>query len=157
MPLTDAPFKRVAVGLTGPISPPSTSEHRYNLALVDYATRYPEATALKIDTPTVAEAVVDMLSRLGIPEEILSDLGTQFLSEGMEKANRVLSIRHLTTTPYHPMCNGLVERFNGTLKSMLKKLSAVQPRQCHRYINVLLFAYREVPQESTGFSPFEQL
>ena len=55
------------------------------------------------------------------------------------------------------MCNGLVERFNGTLKAMLKKLCAEQPRQWHRFINALLFAYREVPQESTGFSPFELL
>ena len=130
MPLIDQPYKRVAVDLVGPISPPSENGHQYILTLVDYATRYPEAIALKrIDTPTVAEALVDMFSRLGIPEEILSDLGTQFVSECMEEVNRLLSIRHLTTTPYHPMCNGLVERFNGTLKSMLKKLCAEQPRQ----------------------------
>ena len=43
------------------------------------------------------------------------------------------------------------------LKSMLKKLCAEQPRMWHHYINALLFAYREVPQESTGFSPFELL
>ena len=30
-------------------------------------------------------------------------------------------------------------------------------RQWHRFINPLLFAYREVPQESTDFSPFELL
>ena len=40
---------------------------------------------------------------------------------------------------------------------MLKRLCSEQPRQWHRYINPLLFAYREVPQESTGFSPFELL
>ena len=100
MPLIDQPFKRVAVDLVGPISPPSENGHQYILTLVDYATRYPEAIALKrIDTPTVAEALVDMFSRLGIPEEILSDLGTQFVSECMEEVNRLLSIRHLTTTP----------------------------------------------------------
>ena len=66
--------------LVGPISPPSENGHQYILTLVDYATRYPEATALKrIDTPTVFEALVDMFSRLGILEEILSDLGTQFV------------------------------------------------------------------------------
>ena len=158
MPLIDPPFNRVAVDLVGPISPPSENGHQFILTLVDYATRYPEAIALKrIDTPTVAEALVDMFSRLGIPEEILSDLGTQFVTECMEEVSRLLSIRHLTTTPYHPMCNGLVERFNGTLKAMLKKLCAEQPRQWHRFINALLFAYREVPQESTGFSPFELL
>ncbi|KAK7484343.1 hypothetical protein BaRGS_00024468 [Batillaria attramentaria] len=158
MPLIDSPFKRVAVDLVGPISPPSEDGHRYILTLVDYATRYPEAVPLKkIDTPTVAEALVDMFSRLGIPEEILSDRGTQFISDCMEEVNRLLSIHRLTTTPYHPMCNGLVEKFNGTLKSMLKKLCAEQPRSWNRYINALLFAYREVPQDSTGFSPFELL
>jgi len=33
---------------------------------------------------------------------------------------RLLDLKQLTTTPYHPQCNGLVERFNGTLKTMLK-------------------------------------
>ena len=55
------------------------------------------------------------------------------------------------------MSNGLTEKFNGTMKSKLKRLCSEQPRQWHRYINPLLFAYREVPQESTGFSPFELL
>ncbi|KAK7110259.1 hypothetical protein V1264_014164 [Littorina saxatilis] len=156
MPLIDRPFKRVAIDLIGEIKPPSEEGHRWVLTLVDYATRYPEAVPLKkIDTETVAEALVDIFSRIGVPEEILTDLGTQFVSECMEEVNRLLSIRHLTTTPYHPMCNGLVEKFNATLKSTLKKLCSEQPRQWHRYINALLFAYREVPQESTGFSPFE--
>ncbi|KAK7095116.1 hypothetical protein V1264_006567 [Littorina saxatilis] len=156
MPLIDRPFKRVAIDLIGEIKPPSEEGHRWVLTLVDYATRYPEAVPMKkIDTETVAEALVDIFSRIGVPEEILTDLGTQFVSECMEEVNRLLSIRHLTTTPYHPMCNGLVEKFNATLKSTLKKLCSEQPRQWHRYINALLFAYREVPQESTGFSPFE--
>ena len=158
MPLIDMPFKRVAIDLIGPIKPPSEEGHRYILTLVDYATRYPEAVPLKnIDTETVAEALVDIFSRLGIPEEILSDLGTQFVSDCMKEVARLLSIKQLTTTPYHPMCNGMTEKFNGTLKTTLKRLCSEQPRQWHRYINPLLFAYREVAQESTGFSPFELL
>ena len=139
-------------------SPPSEEGHRYVLTLVDFSTRYPEAVPLKnIDTETVAVALVDIFSRLGVPEEILSDLGTQFVSDCIREVTRLLSIKQLTTTPYHPMCNGLTEKFNGTMKSMLKRLCSEQPRQWHRYINLLLFAYREVPQESTGFSPFELL
>ena len=158
MPLIDMPFKRVAIDLVGPISPPSEAGHKYILTLVDYATRYPEAVPLKnIDTETVAEALVDIFSRLGIPEEILSDLGTQFVSDCMKEVARLLSIKQLTTTPYHPMCNGLTEKFNGTLKTTLKRLCSEQPKLWHRYINPLLFAYREVAQESTGFSPFELL
>ena len=105
----------------------------------------------------MAEALLDVYGRVSVPEEVLSDLGTQFVSECMKEVTRLLSIKRLTTTPYHPICNGLVEKFNGTLKRMLRRLCSDQPRQWHRFINPLLFAYREAPQESTGFSRFELL
>ena len=57
----------------------------------------------------------------------------------------------------HPACNGLVQKFNGTLKWMLRRLCHEQPCQWHCFINPLLFAYREARQEATGFSPFELL
>ena len=158
MPLIDTPFKRVAVDIVGPIAPPSEAGHRYILTLVDYATRYPEAVPLKkITTEAVAEALLDIYSRVGIPEEVLTDQGTQFMSECMQEVSRLFSIKGLTSTPYHPICKGLVERSNGTLKSMLKRLCQDQPKQWHRLINPVLFPYREVPQESTGFSPFQLL
>ena len=141
MPLIDTPFKRVAVDIVGPIAPPSEAGHRYILTLVDYATRYPEAVPLKkITTEAVAEALLDIYSRVGIPEEVLTDQGTQFMSECMQEVSRLLSIKGLTSTPYHPICNGLVERWNGTLKSMLKRLCQDQPKQWHRLINPVLFA-----------------
>ena len=74
MPLINMPFKRVAIDLIGLINPPSEEGHQYILTLMDYATHYPKAVPLKkIDTKTVAEALVDIFSRLVIPEEILSD------------------------------------------------------------------------------------
>ena len=94
------PFKRVAIDLIGPISPSREAGHRYVLTVVNYAMRYPEAVPLKnIDTETVAEALVDIFSNLGIPKEILSDLGTQFVSDCMKEMARLLSIKLLTTTP----------------------------------------------------------
>ena len=158
MPVIDEPFKRVAVDLVGPIKPVTDKGNRYILVLVDYATRYPEAVALpSIQTEVVAEALVSMYSRLGIPEEILSDHGTQFMSDLMKEVQRLLSIRAMTSSVYHPQCNGLVEKFNGTLKQMLRKMCAERPRDWDRYIDALLFAYREAPQDSLGFAPFELL
>ena len=114
--------------------------------------------ALKsITTENVAEALLDLFSRLGFPEEILSDMGTQFISDCMKEVERLLCLKHITTSPYHPQCNGLVEKFNGTFKTMLKRMCSGQPKQWHRYINALLFAYRKVPQDTTGFSPFDLL
>ena len=100
---------------------------------------------------------MSIFSRVGIPEEILSDQGTQFTSKLMKEVGRLLSMKQLATTPYHPQCNGLVERFNGTLKTMLKRMCAERPKDWDRYIDALLFAYREAPQESLGFAPFELL
>ena len=158
MPLMDTPFERVAVDLVGPIKPATERGHRYILVLVDYATRYPEAIPLKsIETEVVAEALLDMYSRLGIPKQVLTDRGSQFTSGIMREVSRLLSIQSLTTTPYHAMCNGLVERYNGVLKSSLKKMCEERPRDWDRYISPLLFAYRETPQSSTSFSPFELL
>lgn len=158
MPLIDEPFRRVGVDIVGPIIPASDNGNRFILTMVDYATRYPEAIVLpSIEATRVAEALLEMWSRIGIPTEVLTDRGTQFTSDIMQQVNRLLSIRHLCTTPYHAQTNGLVERYNGTLKASLRKLCQEQPRVWDRYIPALLFAYREAPQESTGFSPFELL
>ena len=117
------PFKRVAVDISGPVAPLSEARYRYILTLVIYVTRYPEAVSLKkITTETVAEALLSIYSRVGIPEEVFTDQGTQFKPECMQEVSRLLSIKGLTSTPCHPICNGLVERWNGILKSMLKRL-----------------------------------
>ena len=156
MPLIDEPFKRVAVDLIGPLHPVTDRGNRYILTLVDHATRYPEAIALKgIETERVAEALVDIFCRVGVPQEMLTDMGSQFTSALMNEVCRLISLKQLTTTVYHPMCNGLVERFNGSLKQMLKRMCNERPKDWDRYLNALLFAYREVPQESLKFSPFE--
>ena len=121
MPLIDTPFKRVEVDIIGPIAPLSEAGDQYILTLVDYATRYPEAVPLKkITTEVEAEALLDIYSRVGTPEEVLTDQGTQFMFECMQEVSRLLNLKGLISTPYHPIFNGLVERSNGTLKSMFK-------------------------------------
>jgi hypothetical protein len=158
MPLVDEPFAKVAVDIVGPINPPSDRGHRYILVLVDLATRYPEAIPLKkIDTETVAEALWEIWTRLGIAKEILSDNGSQFRAKTMEEISRFLMMKPTFTSPFHAMSNGTCERFNGVLKQMIRKLCQEQPKEWDRYIPAALFAYREVPHDSTGFSPFELL
>ena len=158
MPIMDVPFHRVAIHLIGPLAPNSDRGNRYILTVVDYATRYPEAVALKkIDTENVAEALLEVFCRVGFPAQVLSDSGTQFTSGLMKELSRLVRIKQLFTTPYNPKCNGLCERMNGTLKAMLKKMCQERPSDWDRYLPAVLFAYREVPQSSTGFSPFELL
>lgn len=90
MPLIETPFSRVAIDLIGPINPSSERWYKYILTVIDYATRYPEAVPLKnIETETVAEAMVEIFSRVGVPREVLSDQGSQFLSGLMKEVSRL--------------------------------------------------------------------
>ena len=92
LPLIDTPFKRVAVDIVGPFEPRSEKRNRYILTMIDYATRYPEAVALpSIETGRVAEALVEMLGRVGIPDEMLTDSESQFTAEVMKEVSNHFS------------------------------------------------------------------
>ena len=157
LPIMSEPFERMAMDIIGPL-PRSRSGCCYVLVLCDYATRYPEAVALKsIDAETIAEELIKVFARVGIPKELLTDQGTNFTSQLLAEVYRLLHVKALRTTPYHPQTDGLVERFNKTLKEMLRKTADEEGKDWDKLLPFVLFAYREVPQESTGYSPFELL
>ena len=54
-------------------------------------------------------------------------------------------VESLSVNNNTPMCSGpeLVEKFNGMLKTMLRRLCTEQPKQWHRYLNPRLFAYMQ--------------
>lgn len=60
----------------------------------------------------------------------------------------------MTTTPYHPQGNGVVEHFHGTLKPMLAKASQ-QGLDWVRFLPLALFALRQMPHRDSGMSPFD--
>ncbi|KAL0148983.1 hypothetical protein M9458_055787 [Cirrhinus mrigala] len=84
-------------------------------------------------------------------------LGTPFMSRLMADLCRLLRVKQLRTTVYHPQTDGLVERFNQTLKQMLRRVAAEDRRDWDLMIPYVMFGIREVPQASTGFTPFELL
>ena len=73
-------------------------------------------------TERIVQILVDeVVPFFGVPEALLSDRGTNFLSHLMKDMCNLLGIEKLNTTAYHPQCDGLTERFNRTLKTMLRK------------------------------------
>ena len=143
--------------IVGPLSK-SSKGNRFILVICDYATRYPEAVPMRhVDAASVAEELLKLFTRVGVPKEILTDQGTNFTSQLLAELYRMLHVQPIRTTPYHPQTDGLVERFNRTLKTMLRKATVKEGKDWDSLLPYLLFAYREVPQASTGFSPFELL
>ncbi|KAL5497080.1 hypothetical protein EMCRGX_G013479 [Ephydatia muelleri] len=143
--------------IVGPL-PHSRLGHKYILVICNYATRYPEAVSPRsCEAERITEELMKLFSQVVIPKEILTDEGSNFTSWLLAEVYTMLQVRAIRTTPYHLQTDGLVERFNQTLKAMLRRTVNQVGKDWDWLIPYLLFAYREVPQASTGFSPFELL
>ena len=65
-----------------------------------------------------------------------------------------MDVKKINTSGYHPQVDGLVEKFNSTLISMISKSCDVRNRDWDVHLPYLLFAFRMSVQESTKESPF---
>ena len=124
---------------------------------VDYLTKYPEARALQLaDSLSIVPFIYeDIICRHGIPLELTSDRGTEFVNELIRTLCTQYKIRHITTTAYHPQGNGLTERTNQTVKNTIAKAVQSQGGDWDLYLPAALFAIRTMKQETTKFTPFE--
>lgn len=102
LPIISTPFRCIAMDVVVPLEK-SSSVYQYILVICDYATRFPEAFPLRsIKTPKIIGALVQLFSRLGVPDEIITDQATNFTSGTMKQLQKELSIKGKRTTPYHP-------------------------------------------------------
>lgn len=126
------PFTRAAIYIVGLAVPVPIRGNRYIVTMVDIATRCPDPVPLRnTDIWTVTEALL----------KVVSDWGSNFTSDLMKERSRLLSVKHLMTTPNYPLANALAETFNGSMKQRLKIMCQGRPKDCNRYLPALLFAY----------------
>ena len=84
-----------------------------------------------------------------MPEQLLSDRGTNFLSELIKGVCDILGVKKINTSGYHPQTDGLVEKFNSTLVNMIAKCCETKKRDWDDHLPYLLYAYRTMVQKST--------
>ena len=92
--------------------------------IVDHLIRYTQAYATRNKSgKTAAEKLFnDFILRFGITDRILHDQEGEFKNKLFKELKKYLGARHCQTTPYHSMCNGVVERMNSTLLQILRTL-----------------------------------
>ena len=93
--------------------------------------------------------VEEVVPVFGVLEALLSDRGTNLLSHLMQDVCRLMGIKKLNTTAYHPQCDGMVERFNSTFKTILRKHAVTFGTQRDQHLPGVLWAYRFTPHKST--------
>jgi Chromo (CHRromatin Organisation MOdifier) domain len=86
---------------------------------------------------------------------MLSDNGTQFNSKFFQACFQILGIHQKFTTPYHPQCNGQVERVNRTIPSQLRKYINEHQNDWDIFNGALIYACNTQVHTSTGCTPFE--
>ena len=153
---TGSPMERIALDILGPL-PTTDDGNKYVLVVADYYTKYVEAYAIPDEkADTVAQKLVDeFICRYGVPQEMHSDQGRNFESKLFQEVCRHLGIRKTRTTPWNPKSDGMVERFNRTLISMLSTLldPHKHQRDWDRLLPYVTAAYRSTTHETTKETP----
>ena len=92
--------------------------------------------------------------RHGFPKEILSDRGITFVNEIIKELLEWYQIKHKLSASYHSQTNGLVERLNQTLCTLLLKYVQLYKKDWNYYLLLVLFAYRIIKQSTISFELF---
>lgn len=143
------------VDCVGPL-PRTKSGSQFLLTLMCINTRFPEAVPLrKITAKLVTKALIKFFTTFGLPKVVQTDQGTNFLSKVFKQTLSSLGISHSISSAYHPELQGALERWNQTLKSMLRKCCHETGRDWDEGLPFVLCAIRDAKQESLGFSPAE--
>ena len=147
------PFQIVGVDVME--LPKTTRGNKLVLVFQDFLTKWPMVYPMPDQKASQISQILveEVIPFFGVPESLLSDRGTNLLSHLMLDGCQLLGIKKLNTTAYHPQCDGMVERFNCTLKAMLRKHAPTFGSQWDRFLHGVLWAYRNTPHESTGETP----
>ena len=126
------------------------------LVITDHFTRYAQAFPTRNGTAQTTARVLyeNYFIHYGFPSKIHSDKGASFESKTIKKLCETAGIKKSRTTPYHPMANGMVERFNKILLNMLGTLHEDQRGDWKSHVSTLTHAYNAAVQDSTGFSTY---
>lgn len=113
-------FRNIHIDIVGPL--PQCQGYRYCLTCIDRYTRWPEVVPMKdITAETVANSLyAGWITRFGVPETITTDQGTQFESTVFTATTKLLGVKRVRTTAFHPQTNGIIERFHRQLKTAIK-------------------------------------
>ena len=149
------PMRMWAMDFVGPLAE-TEDGNKYLLVVSDYFTKWVEAFPLKDQTAAAtARALNELFARHGVPAVLHSDQGRNFESKLIKELCKEAGVAKTRTTPYHPQCDGLVERSNQTIITMLSKVIDENQRNWDKKLPPVLMAYRTSRHESTGKTPFE--
>ena len=152
---TGEPFERVVIDIIGQL-PKTDRGNRYILTVVDNFTKHVEAYALADQEATIVARMFlnEFVSWYGVPYVLNTDQGANFKSNLFIELSQILNIKKTRSSPYHPQCDGQVERMNHTINDLLKLNVRDASNNWDLNIGLTIMAYRSEVQASTGYTPY---
>ncbi|KAG7564974.1 Reverse transcriptase domain [Arabidopsis suecica] len=149
------PFMRWSMDIIGPLHR-STRGAQYLLVLTDYFSKWIEAEAYASIKDSAVNTFIwkNIICRHGVPYEIVTDNGPQFISHEFEAFCSDWNIKVSYSTPRYPQGNGQAEAANKTILSNLKKRLSHLKGGWYDELQPVLWAYRTTPRRPTGETPF---
>ncbi|MCO5558371.1 hypothetical protein L7F22_011953 [Adiantum nelumboides] len=139
----------------GPL-PRNKNGKLYIIVAIDYMTRWVEAQSIaRVNEKAVSRFVyTHICCKFCTPLEIVFDNGPGFREGLLTEACEELHILHRHSTPYYPQSNGLVEKVNGVIAGIIRKMVKNKTKLWDDFIDGALWAYWTTYREATEFTPF---
>lgn len=152
------PFEKIFLDIVGPLNQ-TNNFNKYLLTFQDDLSKFSIAIPIPDqEASTVARNfVTKIICQYGTPKTLLTDQGTNFLSQVFKESCKLLNIKQFQCTSYHPQSNGSLERSHRTLVEYLRTFINKDMNNWDDFIPFATFTYNTTPHTSTGFSPFELL
>ena len=143
----------------GPITPSTKNGSKYIIAITDVLSKFVITKAVRDCTAATAAhfLVEEVILKYGTPKSILTDNGTHFTASMMAELFKQIGVTHLYSTPYHPMTNGQVERYNATMDAKIAALSNDKRTNWDEQLPFVTFNYNTSIHTTTGQIPFEMV
>jgi len=147
------PFQVVSTDIAGPF--PESEGHHYAIIFIDHFTKFCELGPIPDQkAETVARAYIDMwVTRYGTPEKLLSDQGTNYMSQVFSHVNKLLGVKAIRTSPLHPQTNAQAERMWKVTKLCLTHFVYDRQEEWVKYLPFIQFAANHSWQSSINSSP----
>jgi hypothetical protein len=112
-------------------------------------------TTNEVDSIGIARLFRDHVWKLhGIPEEVISDRGPQFVSQFMRELSKFLDIKIAASTAFHPQTDGQTERVNQEIEQYLRVFVNQRQDDWYDWLALAEFSYNDRIHASTQTSPF---
>lgn len=141
-------WERLHIDFAGPF------HGKYYFALVDAYSKWLEIFPMyQITSTATIQKLVELFSRFGLPQLIVSDNGTSLVSSEFESFLEKNGIEHITSPPGHPQSNGLAENAVKSFKAAMMKITHLDNVSIESATARYLLHYRNVEHSTTGVSP----